>query len=158
MVTLLRRSSVTAPLMALFLSLSADVIDIRAASAQSVSEVNAQMDELFGSHKPYHAFFDKLKKAIAADDKKTVASMIDYPFKARINDKAVTIKDQKHFVEDYDKVITHKVKKAVSKQTYADLFANWQGVMIGDGEIWFSGICSDDACKQQTIRIIAIND
>jgi hypothetical protein len=50
------------------------------------------------------------------------------------------------------------VKGAVAKQTYATLFANWQGVSIGDGEIWFSGICSNEACKQQTVRITAIND
>ncbi|MFC4877025.1 hypothetical protein [Microbulbifer halophilus] len=84
--------------------------------------------------------------------------MVDYPFKARIDDRAVTIRDAAHFVEDYDKVFTSKVRKAVSSQTYPNLFANWQGVMIGDGEIWFGGICSDETCKQQTVRITAVND
>ncbi len=128
------------------------------AGAQTAAEVNSNLNSLFGDHKPYEEFFAKLKKAVADGDKETVASMIDYPFQARLKGKAVKIRDQKHFVADYDQVVTAKVKDAVAKQTYPTLFANWQGVMIGDGEVWFNGICSDDFCKQQTVRIIAIND
>lgn len=128
------------------------------AGAQTAAEVNSNLDSLFGDHKPYEEFFAKLKKAVADGDKETVASMIDYPFQARLKGKAVKIRDQKHFVADYDQVVTAKVKDAVAKQTYPTLFANWQGVMIGDGEVWFNGICSDDSCKQQTVRIIAVND
>lgn len=131
---------------------------IAAAQAQSTEEMNATLDDLFGDHAPYHAFFEKLKKAVAENDKKAVAAMVEYPFKARIDDRAVTIRDAAHFVEDYDKVFTPKVRKAVSSQTYPNLFANWQGVMIGDGEIWFGGICSDETCKQETVRITAVND
>ena len=128
------------------------------AGAQTAAEVNSNLNSLFGDHKPYEEFFAKLKKAVADGDKETVASMIDYPFQARLKGKAVKIRDQKHFVADYDQVVTAKVKDAVAKQTYPTLFANWQGVMIGDGEVWFNGICSDNSCKQQTVRIIAIND
>lgn len=128
------------------------------AAAQTAAEVNSNLDSLFGGHKPYEEFFTMLKKAVADNDKEAIASMVDYPFHARIKGKAVKVRDQKHFVADYDQVVTAKVKDVVAKQTYATLTANWQGVMIGDGEIWFNGICSDDACEQQTVRIIAIND
>lgn len=129
-----------------------------AVRAQSAAEVNSNLDTLFGDHAPYAAFFDKLKKAVASGDKATVASMVDYPFQARIKGKAVKIRDQKHFVADYDQIVTSKVKNALASQTYATLFANWQGVMIGDGEVWFNGVCADDSCKQQTVRVIAVND
>jgi hypothetical protein len=129
-----------------------------AVQAQSASEVDGNLDALFGDHVPYKTFFDRLKKAVGAGDKAAVASMVDYPFQARINDKAVKIRDRKHFVADYDQIVTGKVKAALARQTYATLFANWQGVMIGDGEVWFNGVCGDDACKQQTVRITAIND
>ncbi|XSG82578.1 MAG: hypothetical protein ACPW61_02020 [Methyloligella sp. ZOD6] len=123
------------------------------AIAQSAADTNATLDDLFGDHAPYQAFFEKLKTAVAADDKETVAAMVDYPFQARIDDRAIKIKDRKHFVSDYETVITPEVKQAVAQQTYGTLFANWQGVMIGDGEIWFSGIGDDNK-----IKIIAIND
>lgn len=123
-----------------------------ASFAQTAAEVDQQLDELFGEHKQYRTFLEQLQRAVAADDKQAVAAMIDYPFAARINGKAVKIRDPKHFVADYDKVITPKIREAVAKQRYEDLFANWQGVMIGDGEIWFSGIGDGS-----TVKIIAIN-
>lgn len=77
----------------------------------------------------------------------------DYPFRARINGKAVKLRDAAHFVQDYDKIVTPKVKHAIANQTYPALFANWQGVSIGDGEVWFSGIDGNDK-----IKVTAIND
>jgi hypothetical protein len=142
----------------LFASLFIGLAGVATAGAQSAEEMNKALDELYGTHAPYHAFFEELKKAVAANDKEAVASMVEYPFKARIGGKAVTIRDAAHFAADYDKVFTAKVKEAVANQTYPNLFANWQGVMIGDGEVWFSGICSDDACERQTVRITAVND
>lgn len=123
------------------------------AAAQTAADVDASLDGLFGAHQPYHAFFDALKKAVAADDKAAVAAMVDYPFQARIDGKAIELRDAAHFIADYDKIVTAKVKDAVARQTYAALFANWQGVMIGDGEMWFSGV--GDA---NVIKITAIND
>ncbi|KAB2726469.1 hypothetical protein [Brucella anthropi] len=123
------------------------------AAAQSAAETNQALDALFGSHAPYQQFFEKLQKAIAASDKQGVASLVDYPFRARIGGRAVKITDAAHFLADYDKIITAKVKQAILKQTYPTLFANWQGVMIGDGEVWFSGVGNSN-----TIRITAIND
>ena len=121
--------------------------------AQTNADTDKTFDQLFGEHKPYAQFFGKLQKAVAANDKKAVAAMVDYPFQVRVGGKALKIRDAAHFVADYDKVVTAKIKNAVARQTYADLFANWQGVMIGDGEVWFSGIG-----EKNDIRIIAINE
>lgn len=52
--------------------------------------------------------------------------MISYPFQARINGKATGLRDTAHFIADYDKIVTAKIKNAVAKQSYATLFANWQ--------------------------------
>lgn len=135
------------------IALTAALIAPVTATAQTKTEVDASLDALFGNHQPYHAFLDALKKAVAADDKPAVAAMVDYPFQARINGKAVKLRDTAHFVADYDKIVTAKVKDAVAGQTYATLFANWQGVMVGNGEVWFSGVGDGNA-----IKITAIND
>lgn len=123
------------------------------ALAQTAADTDAALDAAFGSHEPYRHFLETLQKAVAADDRKAVAAMIDYPFQARINDKATKLRDSAHFITDYEKIMTPKVKQAVAKQTYATLFANWQGVMIGDGEVWFSGIGNTEK-----IKVTAIND
>lgn len=137
----------------LFASLFIGMAGVATAGAQSAKEMNQTLDDLYGAHAPYHAFFEKLKKAVAENDKEAIASMVEYPFKARINGKAVTVRDAAHFAADYDKVFTAKVMEAISNQTYPNLFANWQGVMIGDGEVWFSGIGDNN-----TVKIIAVND
>jgi len=123
------------------------------ALANPVTEMNDTLDTLFGDHARYHAFFDTMKKSVAAGDKAAVAAMIEYPFQARIGGKSLKIRDAAHFIADYDQIITAKVKHALQTQTYETLFANWQGVMVGDGEIWFSGVGEADV-----IKITAIND
>lgn len=40
---------------------------IIAVEAQTAAEVNKTLDELFGEHAPYQAFFEKLKKAVVLD-------------------------------------------------------------------------------------------
>jgi hypothetical protein len=115
-------------------------ICVPTAKAQTAADMNSTLDTLFGSHVPLQNFLEALKKAVAADDRPTVAGMIDYPFRARINGKAITIRDATHFVAGYDKIITDPVKQAIAGQSYATLFANWQGVSIGDGEVWFSTV------------------
>lgn len=121
--------------------------------ANSVTEMNNTLDTLFGDHARYHAFFDAMKKSVTAEDKAAVAMMIQYPFQARIGGKSLKIRDAAHFIADYDQIITAKVKHALQTQTYETLFANWQGVMVGNGEIWFSNVGDTDR-----IKITAIND
>lgn len=123
-------------------------------AAQTVAETNASLDQLYGEHAPYQAFFGKLQQAVAAGDKAAVAGLVSYPFKTSVGGKSVTLRDAQHFVAAYDKVFTAKVKKALATQEYANIFANDDGVMVGDGEIWFSGI--GDA-EPTIVLITAIN-
>jgi hypothetical protein len=127
------------------------------ALAQSDKEIDARLDELFGQHEVYHTFFTDLKKAVSAGDKKAVAAMVDYPITVSIGGKDVKIKSGKDLVSHYDHIFSDKIVAAVEKQTYAALFANDQGIMIGDGEIWIDGMCLDHDCKKQAVKIITIN-
>jgi hypothetical protein len=126
-------------------------------AAQSDKEMNLRLDELFGQHELYHTFFTDLKRAVSAGDKKAVAAMVDYPITVSIGGKDVKIKSGKDFVSHYDHIFSDKIVTAVEKQTYAALFANDQGIMIGDGEIWIDGICLDHDCQKQAVKIITIN-
>jgi hypothetical protein len=127
------------------------------AMAQSDAEVSKTLDSLFGDHKPYQAFLAELQKAVAAVDKPAVAGMVGYPLKTKMAGKPTTLHNAQEFTGRYDALMTAKVTAAIKGQAYAKLFANAQGVMIGDGEVWFSGICSDTACAKQTVKIIAVN-
>jgi hypothetical protein len=127
------------------------------AVAQSDKEMNSRLDELFGQHELYHTFFADLKRAVSAGDRQAVAAMVDYPIIVSIGGKDVKIKSGKDFVLHYDHIFSDKIVTAVEKQTYAALFANDQGIMIGDGEIWIDGICLDHDCTKQAVKIITFN-
>jgi hypothetical protein len=136
------------------LCLTAAVLPVYAQTAQ---DVDARMDALFGAHEPYHAFFDQLKRAVAAKDKNAVAGMIKYPVAIHHANDQTILRTRKDFLARYDRIFTPKLVDIVARQDYATLFVRDEGAMIGDGEIWFSGVCRDQACKQSDIKIIAFN-
>lgn len=121
------------------------------AMAQSAAEMNETLDTLFGEHERLETFFSDLQHAIANDDAAGLAAMVSYPISVKIDGESTSIGSEGEFVADFDRILTPGVKEAVEAQSYETLFANWQGVMIGDGEIWFA-IVDDEP------RIIAINN
>ncbi|WP_294930455.1 hypothetical protein [uncultured Paracoccus sp.] len=121
------------------------------AVAQSATEVNETLDTLFGEHERPKTFFTELQQAVTNDDADALAQMVAYPISVTIDGESVEIAGESEFVTDFDQIFTSDVKDAVTSQSYETLFANWQGVMIGDGEVWFSIV--DDAP-----RITAINN
>jgi hypothetical protein len=127
------------------------------AAAQSDAQTSARLDALFGAHEPYAAFLARLKDAVAAGDHRSVAAMIAYPLETRIAGLPVTLAAPADALRRYDQLFTAPVVAALEAQTYATLFAAAEGVMVGDGEIWFSGICDDAACSAVSVKIIAVN-
>jgi hypothetical protein len=83
--------------------------------------------------------------------------MIAYPLGTRIAGEEVMLGSEEDLVRRYDQPFTPPVVAAALGQTYAALFATAEGVMVGDGEIWFSGICADQACSDVSVKIIAVN-
>jgi hypothetical protein len=97
------------------------------------------------------AFLSALQRAVATNDKESIAGMLRYP--VRVND----IKDIRSlpnpaaFVRNYAAIVSPKMKAAIEAQTAKCLFANWQGLMVGDGEVWFSPL------PDRTVKIVTFN-
>src|SRR5690606_19611188 len=121
------------------------------AVAQSATEVNETLDSLFGEHERLETFFAELQQTVANDDADALAQMVAYPIAVTIDGESVEIAGEGEFISEFDQIFTSDVKDAVMSQSYETLFANWQGVMIGDGEVWFSIV--DDAPKITAINI-----
>ncbi|MGH9654637.1 MAG: hypothetical protein ACRD6B_14375 [Bryobacteraceae bacterium] len=102
-----------------------------------------------------HAFFEQLKAAVISHDVEKIASMASYPFV--LNGKA-SVPNRAAFISHYRQIFTPEVIEAVEQQSYDKLWSNWQGVMIGDGEVWFAGICPDSSCSSYEIKIISVNN
>jgi len=97
------------------------------------------------------AFVADLQRAVREGDKAAIAALVDYPLKARVEGKTRTIKDKAAFIKDYNAIMTMAVQAAVADQNPAALFANSQGLMFGNGQVWI-GLTEDG------LRIIAINN
>ena len=98
------------------------------------------------------AFLASLKVALAGADRQKVAAMVQYPLSANAGKTHRVIRDSAEFVKDYDRLFTAAVLRAVKNQVPECLFANWQGVMIGSGEVWFEEQ-TNGSMKIKTINI-----
>ena len=135
-------------------TLAAAFIFIGGVSAETIEE---RMEALFEESQPYIDFFKKLKAAVAADDQKVVARMVEFPLEVTLPEGKKTIENKKEFIEHYDVLFTPEVIEIIAKQKKDKLFVNSNGVMIGQGEVWFSGLGKDKYDDGVIVKIIAIN-
>ena|SRR5258708_3931651 len=98
-------------------------------------------------------FFHNLQEAMARGDRVRIASMVSYPITVMIAGRKVRLRNRAEFLRRYNVAINLRVKHAVAGQNVENLFVNYQGVMIGDGEIWFN-----QPSRSKLIKIIAINN
>jgi hypothetical protein len=103
-------------------------------------------------------FLATLQDAVKSGQPKAVATLVIFPLRVYHGRKTARIKDAQAFVHDYPHIFTTDVTRAVLAQKPGDLFHNWQGAMIGNGQVWFSGVCSDAACNHQRIGVTAVNN
>ncbi len=101
-------------------------------------------------------FLGLIKEFISRKDKQKLALLVDYPIKVNLRGKTFQIKSREDFIRNYNEIITPRVRKSALKQNFEDLFVNWQGVMIGSGEIWFGAVIQKGG--RTGLKIIAINN
>ncbi len=97
-------------------------------------------------------FLSSLQNATETADRRQLLGMIRYPFTIwKSGKRQRCYRGMAELESDLHRVMTPKVIKAVRAATFDSLFVNYQGVMIGNGEVWFSK-------RDDGVRIIAIND
>jgi len=104
-------------------------------------EMRDTLDKVYGKHEIYETFYHDLVDRIIRGDSAAISKMNSYPLRTISNSGTVFIQSEKEFLENYDTVIDEGILNAVTHQSFSDLFLNSSGMMIGLGEIWFSGIC-----------------
>ena len=128
-------------------------------AAQTASTaLDKSIDLSVGDHVRVQQLLTQLQAAVAKHNAAAVAALVHYPIKVNPGKKPFTLKNQKEFIKDYDRIITPDIQDAIFKQKYENLFVNSQGAMIGDGEVWITGFCRDKSCKQSDIKIGTIQD
>jgi hypothetical protein len=129
-----------------------------AASQTTATEHDKSIDISTGDHVKVQQILLALQRAVAKHDVAAVAALIRYPLRVNPGKRPFTVKSPKAFIARYDEIITPDVTSAIFKQKYENLFANSEGVMIGDGEVWITSSCLDKNCRQTDIKVGTIQD
>ena len=143
------------PLIAFAAALCAVVMLSSPASSDEAS-VDQQIENLLGPASDYKELFYAFKVALEEGKSDIVVSLVNYPITVRIDGSEETYSSEDELLAAYDDVFTDAIREAVANQDYGDLFVNSEGVMIGDGQVWITGICDDSACTTALPRIMTI--
>jgi hypothetical protein len=88
------------------------------------------------------AFLHRLQNALRAQDKKQVATLIQYPLQALENGNPQMIQNQSQFLRDYDLIFTPAKIQAILQCKDSDVYyhADEGGYMIPYAVIWFDNV------------------
>ena len=140
------------------LALAAALLAATPAFAQTADDVNSQIDTILGSHEIYQTAIETIQEALADGDVAGIAGYIPFGESIKVNGEDMVIADEAELTDRFDELFNDKVVTAVVEQDYGSLFVNQDGIMFGEGELWLSGICVDEACEDVFINIVAINN
>jgi len=112
-----------------------------------------RITKLLGDPAPYENVFTELQRGVAAGDRAAVAGLMRYPVRVTIGGKNQTVADAAAFQRDYDRIVTPALAKLIAEQKFDTLFVNWQGVMLGQGEVWINGKCLDKDCAKAEVKV-----
>lgn len=80
----------------------------------------------------FKAFFKKYQAWVASDNVDSITAHIRFPLR--------NCKSAPAFRKQYSTFFNSKVKSSVANQDIDKFFANYNGAMTGDGELWFNEI------------------
>jgi len=98
-----------------------------------------------------YAFLGTLQKAVAADEAKEVAGLSRLPIEVSFEGARERVTSRARLEQLYPRIFSACLKRVVAAATPESLFANWQGVMLGSGAVWFG------PDEQGVLQLTAIN-
>lgn len=128
------------------------------AFAQSEEDVMNQIEALHGQSIEFGEAFAALQDAFLFDNPAALADLGSYPFEVEANGEVYDILEPDDFIDNIDALLTSETIDALASQDYADLIVTSDGVGFGNGALWMSLVCLDDACSEATWGIIRINN
>lgn len=125
-------------------------------AAQTTSAAAVCESSTIDARKPEYVmgaktFLSTLQTALRADKPQLVANAVRFPLRVNVNRKSSYVASRQVFLTRFGQLFPSQMRQAVLSQRSTCLFGNDQGVMIGDGEVWF------DQDSDGVFRIHALN-
>jgi hypothetical protein len=146
-------SRIAAPSMS---SVGSDKLDRSANDA--ASRVATRAPDWVVQDRSYETFLTQLQTAVRADDRGAMVTLIGFPLRVNFEGRTRLYRDAQSVARDYSRIFTPKVRRAILNQRFDRLFGRDQGVMIGNGEVWFDHNCPNAECSAPgPVRIKSVN-
>jgi len=83
-------------------------------------------------------FLAEIVGALQKKDSAWIACHMVYPLSVTVSNRTHTVKSQEEFVPILSCELTDSIHTKIIELAKEPLFKNWQGVMVGDGLLWFT--------------------
>lgn len=104
----------------------------------------------------YRWVIERFQAAVRDGDGAAAAALVDYPIEVEVGGRARVIRTPSDFAAGFAAIVTPEIAAAVVDEPVDDMMVTYQGVMLGQGEVWIAGVCDDAACARPEVRVIAI--
>lgn len=148
------KTPVLAPCLTLCLALLT-AMPVAAASAEDVYE---RVETILGDAKGLDPFLEDVRRALVTGTGEDVAALAAFPLPVNNNGTFHSVETAEEFIAAYPRLVSDETKAVVADAAYEDLLVTDEGVAIGDGAVWLSPVCEDNACAKSYWAIVSINN
>lgn len=105
-----------------------------------------------GTDDEVEGFMKQVRDAILNGDKAWLAARIRYPLSTTLDgSRNIVIKNSRQFSDNFGRIVHTAYKEQVRGFCICNLFGNYRGVMLGNGQIWINNTA-------RGLRVTAINN
>ncbi|WP_430511716.1 hypothetical protein [Pannonibacter phragmitetus] len=142
------------PVLALFLAF----LPALPAAAASAEDVYQQVETILGDAKGLDPFLEDVRQALVNGTAEEVAALAAFPLPVNNSGTFHSVETAEEFIAAYPRLVSEGTKNIVAEAAYEDLLVTDEGVAIGDGAVWLSPVCEDNACTKSYWAIVSINN
>ncbi|NHZ98740.1 hypothetical protein [Massilia sp. CCM 8734] len=77
-------------------------------------------------------------QAVKDGNRQLVAGSVHYPVSVRIKGRKTTLRSPADLLANYDAVFSKAYREAILNAVPHNMFANYKGIMLGSGHVWFN--------------------
>lgn len=128
------------------------------AFAQDEQAVWDNIESIHGDADGFFEIYGAIQDAIMSDDPFVISDYALYPLMVNANGETYDVLDKQDLLNEFDSLVTPETLEAVLNQNVADLIVTSEGVGLGNGAMWITNVCLDDACEETQWGILSINN
>lgn len=122
------------------------------------SKFDKRYADFYGADAEVEKFMKHVKTSILNGDKEWIGNHISYPLNTTLfKNKSITIKNKNQLIDNFDQIFHQEFKDNIKSFCVCNMFNNYQGAMLGNGEIWINNTPNSTENKFD-FTITAINN